>query len=260
MQRILALDVGEKRIGVAVSDSLGLTAQGVETIQVRGEQRDRARVLELARQYGTDRLLAGLPRSMDGTEGFQAQRVRAFVAGLQEAGLSVRFWDERLTTRLVTHTLLEGDVSRQKRKQVVDKLAAVCILQGFLDAGGWRMERPKVQIEGNRFKKGKGVEHMDNQMEQDNIIELVDENEQTVRFEHLMTVEHEGDAYVLLVPVDPVEDVGEDEVVILRIEPDEEGDDTYVGIEDEELLEAVFEKYLAMAEAEEDGDSEDGDD
>ena len=84
-----------------------------------------------------------------------------------------------------------------------------------------------------------------------NIIELVDEDEKTVRFEHLMTVEYEGDSYVLLSPIDEVEGLGEDEVVILKIEEGEEND-TYVGVEDEELLEKVFERYLEIAEADED--------
>lgn len=92
---------------------------------------------------------------------------------------------------------------------------------------------------------------MDNSMENTNIVELVDENEKTVRFEHLMTVEYEGEAYVLLSPIDEIEDISEDEVVILKIEEGEE-DDTYVGVEDEELLEKVFERYLEIAEADED--------
>lgn len=92
---------------------------------------------------------------------------------------------------------------------------------------------------------------MDDRMQNgDNIIELVDENEKTVKFEHLMTIEYEGDAYVLLSPIDDIEDVGEDEVVILKIEEGED-DDTYVGVEDEELLEKVFERYLEIAEADE---------
>ncbi len=102
---------------------------------------------------------------------------------------------------------------------------------------------------------------MDGRMENEsNIIELVDENEKTVRFEHLMTVEYEGDAYVLLSPIDEIEDIGEDEVVILKIEEGEE-DDTYVGVEDEELLEKVFERYLEIAEADEEEleSQEDGD-
>lgn len=138
MQRILALDVGEKRIGVAVSDPLGLTAQGVETIFTQGWSNDRARVKQLANQYQTDRLLIGLPKSMSGEIGPQAQRVQEFAAQLVEDGLKVRYWDERLTTVSAHRALIEGDLSRKKRKQVVDKVAAVYILQGFLDAGGWK--------------------------------------------------------------------------------------------------------------------------
>ena len=100
---------------------------------------------------------------------------------------------------------------------------------------------------------------MDGNMEMDNIIELMDENDNPVHFEHLMTLEHEGAEYVLLVPVDPIEDVGEDEVIILRIDKDDDGEDVYVGIEDEDLLKVIFEKYLELAEADEvdfDGDEQ----
>ncbi len=138
MHRILALDIGERRIGVAVSDPLGITAQGVETIETRGAQRDRERIAQLAAQYETKRLLLGLPRSMDGSEGFQAQRVREFAAGLEDMGFEIRYQDERLTTASARRTLIEGGVRRQKRKQVIDKLASVYILQSYLDAGGWK--------------------------------------------------------------------------------------------------------------------------
>ena len=138
MHRILALDIGERRIGVAVADPLGITAQGVETIETRGAQRDRERIAQLAAQYETKRLLLGLPRSMDGSEGFQAQRVREFAAGLEDMGFEIRYQDERLTTASARRTLIEGGVRRQKRKQVIDKLASVYILQSYLDAGGWK--------------------------------------------------------------------------------------------------------------------------
>ena len=137
-KRTLCLDVGERRIGVAVSDPLGLTAQGVETIFTKGEQKDIQRVLELSGQYDTRQILVGLPRSLSGEEGPQAQRVRAFAEKLAAAGLEIRFQDERLTTVSATRVLLEADVRRSKRKQVVDKLAACYILQSFLDAGGWK--------------------------------------------------------------------------------------------------------------------------
>ena len=245
--RVICLDVGEKRIGVAVSDALDLTAQGVETIWTKGLANDCARVLELCARYETDRVLCGLPRNMDGSEGFQAHRVRAFAGALTERGLTVRFQDERLTTKLATEVLLQADVRRAKRKEVVDKLAATYILQSFLDGGGWRDEaQPKRYL--------KGVYHMSENnheldMDREDIVELVDEDGNDVRFEHLMTLEHEGRVYICLVPVDPMEDVADDELVIMRIETDEEGNDFYATIDDENELNSVFEKYLEIAEA-----------
>ena len=244
--RVICLDVGEKRIGVAVTDALDLTAQGVETIWTKGFEKDAARVVELCRQYETDRVLCGLPKNMDGSEGFQAERVRAFAERLAQAGLNIRFEDERLTTKLATDLLIQGDVKRSKRKNVVDKLAATYILQSFLDRGGWQ-EEPERSIQL------RGVWHMSENheldMEQENIVELVDEDGNEVSFEHLMTLEHNGKAYICLAPMEPMEDVAEDELVIMRIETDDEGNDYYTTIEDEAELDEVFEKYLEIAEA-----------
>ena len=247
--RTLCLDVGEKRIGVAVSDLLDLTAQGVETIWVKGFAQDSARIHELCRQYETTHILCGLPRNMDGSEGFQAQRIRAFAEKLAAEGLEVRFQDERLTTKLARDVLLQADVKRAKRKEYVDKLAATYILQSFLDGGGWKEAAAK-----NKKVYLRGVWHMSENnhefdMEREDIVELVDEDGNDVRFEHIMTLEHEGQVYICLVPVDPMEDVAEDELVIMRIETDEEGNDFYATIDSEEELDAVFEKYLEIAEA-----------
>lgn len=135
MRRILGLDVGEKRIGVAVSDPLGLTAQGVMTLQSQGAERDIQRIRDLASQYEAETVVVGLPKNMDGSIGFQAERVMAFAARLGELGYEIVYQDERLTTASARRTLIEGDVRRGKRKQVIDKLAATLILQGFLDGG-----------------------------------------------------------------------------------------------------------------------------
>ena len=244
--RVLCLDVGERRIGVAVSDALDLTAQGVETIWVKGYERDAARVLELCKRFETDRVLCGLPKNMDGSEGFQAERVRAFAERLCSAGLNIRFEDERLTTKLATNLLIQGDVRREKRKDVVDKLAATYILQSFLDKGGWRDEDHKIYL-GGRYRMSENNHELD--MEREDIVQLVDEDGNEVDFEHLMTLEHNGRAYICLVPLEPMEDVAEDELVILRIETDDEGNDVYATIEDEAELDEVFEKYLEIAEA-----------
>ena len=244
--RVICLDVGERRIGVAVSDLLDLTAQGVETIWTRGFERGAERVVTLCKQYESDRVLCGLPKNMDGSEGFQAERVRQFARKLEERGLNVRFEDERLTTKLATSLLIEGDVRRRQRRDVVDKLAATYILQSFLDRGGWRDEAHKNYLR-SVYHMSENNHELD--MEREDIVQLVDEDGTEVDFEHLMTLEHKGRTYICLVPVEPMEDVAEDELVILRIETDEDGNDYYTSIDDDAELDEVFEKYLEIAEA-----------
>ncbi len=138
MQRILALDVCERRIGLAVRDPLGITAQGIETYTRSGDlQADVSHILAVAEGYRPVKLLFGMPRNMDGSYGMQADYTRAFAAAVTDRwdGESA-FWDERLTTAGARRALLEADVSRKKRKQVIDKIAAVLILQSYLDANG----------------------------------------------------------------------------------------------------------------------------
>ena len=141
-KRVLALDVGEKRIGVAVSDPLGFSAQGVETIFTKGLENDLARIRELATKYETNRLLVGLPRNMSGTIGPQAERILEYSKVLEAAGFEVRHQDERMTTLMAHRVLQEGEVRGKKRREVVDKLAATYILQSFLDGGGWPSGEP----------------------------------------------------------------------------------------------------------------------
>ena len=138
MLRILAFDVGEKRIGVAVSDPLGITAQGIETYhRTENPEQDADHLIKLANGYKPVKLVFGLPRNMDGSYGFQAQITREFAeAVLAKWDGDHAFQDERLTTASARRVLIEADVSRDKRKQVIDKVAAVVILQGYLDAHG----------------------------------------------------------------------------------------------------------------------------
>ena len=136
--RALALDIGDKTIGVAVSDLLGLTAQGVETIRRTSNKNDLGRLGELVAQYEATTFVIGLPKNMDGSEGERCEQVRKFAAKLSAAFPNVKqiFWDERLSTVAATRSLLEADLSRRKRKKVIDKMAAVYILQGWLDSIG----------------------------------------------------------------------------------------------------------------------------
>lgn len=134
--RVIGLDVGENTIGVAVCDELGITAQGITTVPRTSLRKDIGKVRKYAQEYGTTDIVVGLPRNMNGSEGSQCAVVRAFASELTKAmpQLAIHWQDERLTTVSATRALLEADVSRAKRHQVVDKMAAVLILQGYLDA------------------------------------------------------------------------------------------------------------------------------
>ena len=133
--RAMGLDVGTKTVGVALSDELGFTAQGLTTVRRTNLKADLAALESIAREHAVERVVVGLPLNMDGSEGPRALASRQFGAALEQAlGLPVDFWDERLTTVAAERALLEADVSRQKRKQLIDKVAASLILQGWLDA------------------------------------------------------------------------------------------------------------------------------
>ena len=135
MKRYMSLDIGDATIGVAVSDLLGLTAQGVETIRRTELSADLDRLGVLAEEYEVVAFVAGLPKHMNGDEGERCEIVRAFMANVAErfSTLEIHYWDERLSTVAASRALIEGDVSRKKRRKVIDKMAAVYILQGFLD-------------------------------------------------------------------------------------------------------------------------------
>ncbi len=136
--RILGLDYGSKTVGVAVSDPLGLTAQSVETIWRKQENKLRqtlARIEELAAEYQAEKIVLGLPKNMNNTIGERAEKTLEFREMLERrTGLPIVMWDERLTTVEAERTLMEASVRREKRKQYLDQLAAVFILQGYLDS------------------------------------------------------------------------------------------------------------------------------
>lgn len=132
--RIMGLDIGDATIGVAVSDLMGITAQGVTTIKRESKKKDIEKLKEIIKEKQVNLIVSGLPKNMNGTEGEQAEKVRKFCEVIKaETGLNIEFWDERLTSKAATNILVEADVSRKKRKNVIDKLAAVLILQGYLD-------------------------------------------------------------------------------------------------------------------------------
>ena len=133
--RVMGLDMGTKRIGVAMSDERGVTATALKTLKRIGLQKDMEGLKSLVEEYSVGAVVVGMPLNMDGSMGPKAKGVEAFIARLaSELRVPVSAWDERLSTVAVTRVLLEADVSRAGRKRVVDKLAAAYILQGYLDS------------------------------------------------------------------------------------------------------------------------------
>lgn len=132
--RILGLDIGTRTVGVAVSDPLGWTAQGITTIKRKNYTEDMNEIKKICDQYGVETIVAGMPKNMNGTIGPSGEMVMEFCERLKSVvNIKIEFWDERLTTVAAHKAMLEADLSRAKRQKIVDKMAATYILQGYLD-------------------------------------------------------------------------------------------------------------------------------
>lgn len=139
--RTMALDVGDKTVGVAVSDALGITAQGLTTIERVGIKKDTSIIMNLIKEHECSKVVMGLPINLDGSDSIQTQKVREFYDKLANklrsqgmSGVELSFYDERFSTKIAENVLIQGDVRREKRKDVIDKQAAVIILQGYLES------------------------------------------------------------------------------------------------------------------------------
>ncbi|MDP8298408.1 MAG: Holliday junction resolvase RuvX [Candidatus Tantalella remota] len=137
--RVMGLDIGTKRIGVAVSDETGTIATGREVVQRKSTEFAVGRIREIVEEYNVQKIVVGLPVNMDGTEGERADDSRRFAGRLEEeTDLAVELWDERLSTKEAEDIMIKADTSRAKRKMVIDKIAAQIILQGYLDSSPGR--------------------------------------------------------------------------------------------------------------------------
>ena len=135
--KIMGLDVGSKTIGIAISDAFGWTAQGIETVKINEAIGEFGieRIKELVKEHNVTEFVVGFPKNMNNTVGPRGEASQNYKTLLEETfGFPVKLWDERLTTMAAERVLIEADVSRKKRKQVIDKMAAVMILQGYLDS------------------------------------------------------------------------------------------------------------------------------
>ncbi|MGA9393292.1 MAG: Holliday junction resolvase RuvX [Candidatus Sulfotelmatobacter sp.] len=135
--RVLGLDVGSRRIGIAVSDPLGITAQGLETLHRQNKREDLAALERVIRQYAIQEIVIGLPLRMSGAEGIQSEKMQVFAEDLRKRfRLPVHLWDERLTSAEANRLLRETELSIEKRAKAVDRMAAVLILQGWMEGRG----------------------------------------------------------------------------------------------------------------------------
>ena len=243
-ERIMGLDVGDKWIGVAISDETGLIAQSLPAIRRTGAARDVQAVCEAAQSWQAGKIVVGLPLNMNATIGPQAQKTLAFVDRLKAScPVTVDTWDERLTTRLAEQLLIDRDVKRAQRREMIDGVAAALILQGFLDRRRADQGREETRMADDKdFETGFAEE-------EDEIITLTDEEGKEHEFVVVDVIEVQEKEYAILLPIDTDEDE-EAEAVILRLEKDADGDDVLVDIESEEEWEQVAQAYEELLDDE----------
>ena len=249
--RIVAFDIGDKRIGVAYSDPFCDYAVPSDTYFRTGDlARDVKALAELAALQGVTRIVCGLPLNADGTKSVQTQKSLRFIEALKEqTGVPVAVEDERYTTLQARHDLVAMGVSTQKakKKKNIDSIAAAYILEGYLA----KLKKEKQTMD---YK-----EETNDYEEEDNIVELVDEEGKTYRYEHLMTFEYKGEWYCALTPevtgeeAEESEDDEGEEVAIYHI-VGEEDNESLEAIEDEAFLDEVFAEFCNQYEDFEDED------
>ncbi len=262
--RSLALDIGDKTIGVAASDLLNLTAQGVKTIKRTSNKEDLRQLGEIIKQYDAEILVIGYPKNMNGTEGERCEMVKKFAEKISQAYPNVKqvFWDERLSTVAAEKNLIAADVSRAKRKKIIDKMAAVYILQGYLD--NLNLKGSISMAKNNQVKDFEQEDFLDD--EEDILVEMTDDEGNVYYYAEEMIIPVGDDRFAILVEVheddeehehhchcgDEDCECEEGDVIIAKIILNEDGEEEYIEPTDEEF-EAVQDAYeKLMYEADED--------
>jgi putative Holliday junction resolvase len=246
-QRIVAFDIGDKRIGVAISDPFNEYAMPSQTYWRTGKfTEDVNAIAKIAAESGAGTVVCGLPVNFDGTESVQTQKTAHFIEALKKAtSLPVVTEDERFTTMEATRVLIEGGVRREKRKNSVDSIAASYILEGYLSKINKEKQTMSMKEESNDYE------------EDSNIVELIDEDGNTLRYEHVGTIEYKGEWYCFFTPEASAEesddeDEGE-EVAVFRLVGDEDNETLEI-VDDEDLLDEVFAEFCNQYEYAEDAD------
>jgi len=234
----MALDVGDKWIGVALSDELQLLARPLPPYRREQLRRDVDALIEIAARWNVREIVVGLPLNMDGSQGSQAEKTLRLTDLLTAkfSGTVVQR-DERLTTRQAERILVAQDVRRERRKRLVDGVAATLILEGFLEELRNHSEKEVDWVADDKDPNNDLLND-----EEEEIITLTDEEGNEHEFVVVDVIEVETKEYAILLPIDTEEDE-EAEAVILRLEKDGDGDDVLVDIESEEEWETVAQAY-----------------
>lgn len=239
-KRAIAFDIGDKRIGVAISDPFNEYAMPCETyFRTRNFQADVNALAKIAKERGVGEIVCGMPVNFDGSESVQTVKTREFVEALKAAtDLPVVLEDERFTTMQARETQIAGGVKRGDRKKTIDSIAASYILESYL-------ERKKNQ-------KKQEVKSMDNELEnevlddeEERIVELEDENGNAEKYVHIGTIEYRGEWYCFFQKAEPETEEEEDEVVMFRLDKENE---LLLPLEDEQLMDEVFAEFCHQYE------------
>lgn len=232
--RILSIDYGDSRVGVAISDPLGITAQGLETISRNGSDKAvLSRLEEIINEYGVTTIVIGLPVNMNGTKSERVEVTEQFIHKLKcrFPKISIERIDERLTTVEAHKTMNFLNVNKYKKKDIVDTISAVYILETYLKKIKWR--------EYNQMSKDFfGEEEQELENGENDLFVLNDEDGNEIKFEFLDLIDFEDESYVVLYPVEN----DAEEVVILKVQETEGEQDEYVSV-DEKTLKAVYEIF-----------------
>ena len=234
-KRAIAFDIGNKRIGVAVSDPFNEYAVPCETYQrTKNPQADAESLIRLANERGVGVIVCGMPVNFDGTPSIQTERTQAFVEILQaKTTLPIVLEDERFTTMQARDTQIMGGVKLEDRKKTIDSIAASYILESYLT-------RKKQQQENTNMTEQELL-----QDEEERIIELEDDQGNAEKFLHIATIAYKGDTYCFFQKAEPESEEEEDEVVMFRLDEENE---MLLPLEDEQLMDEVFAEFCHQYE------------
>lgn len=272
MERYLCLDLGDKRIGVAVSDPFNSYSLPIETYARKNLKTDLDRVLRYVSERGATAVVCGLPVNFDGTPSVQTKKAEFFIEKLRERGIKVITVDERCTSVAAEETLYSQGKSRAEVKRFVDSLAAAEILQGYLNdlkkenanKGALIMKEERKHHCGCGCEEHEEHEHVHSHDDcdccsdecdccdcEDEIVELTTDDGKKLKFYVVGTIEYKGKNYSAFEPAEKIDGIEEDDLVIFELAGDDEENADLLPIEDEQLLDEVFEEFCRVLEEDE---------